>query len=183
MWSGGLPAAGRADGLGVNALVVTADTKAVLVRRSENVFDRPGMLDTGGGHLDPTIHRREGRPDPFAAIAAEVQDEFGLRSDELLLITLLGGVRHLPGFKPELLFGIHVGITFATLARRWRDAPEAAEAASLESIPVSRLGRILLERRSCLTPSGQASLYCAWRMGITARGFLRTPDPGSPGPR
>jgi hypothetical protein len=95
-------------------------------------------------------------------------------------VTLVGIARHIPGFKPEILFAVHVGVGFADLAARWPNAPEAGEAASLQPIPVGNLDQLLRARRSELTPSGQASLYCAWRAGVTAQGFLRTPDRDSP---
>lgn len=162
VWPGGLPMAARADGLGVNATLVTANGKLVLVRRSRSVFDSPGMLDTGGGHIDPTLHLRvRGRPDPFVAIEAEVCDEFGLEPEELRDTRLLGLARHRPGGKPELLFLIELDLPFASLPPRLAGAAEGSETEALEAHSWESAAMLLAQRGHELSASGQASLYFA----------------------
>lgn len=161
VWADGMPAAARADGIGVNSLLTTADRRALLVRRSTRVFDCPGMLDTGGGHLDPRLHRCRGRPDPFVAIEAEARDEFGLRPSELHDTRLLGIARHRPGGKPELLFLLRTSLPFEALPQRLKQAPEGDETAGLESVPLDQISEVLRTRREELSPAGQAALYFA----------------------
>ena len=161
--SGDAPSAvsnARADGIGVSAVVVTRDANIVVARRSDLVIDCPGMLDTGGGHVDPDIHLTDGLPDPFIAIRREVEDEFGVAPDEIRSVLMLGLARHLPGEKPELVFQTEVDLDFETLDARRRSAPEAYEMVAIQPIRASSeaLGRFISKHRGELTSAGLASL-------------------------
>ncbi|MAE71985.1 MAG: hypothetical protein CME06_16150 [Gemmatimonadetes bacterium] len=162
-WPGGLPRAARADGIGVNSAIVTADRQLVLVRRSESVYESPGTIDTGGGHIDPMSHRSGGRPDPFAAIESEIRDEFGLVQSELEETRLLGLARHRPGGKPELLFLAEISLPFSVLPGRLGSAIEGSETAELMAVPLVDAEAALIAHEHELSPSGQASIYFALR--------------------
>lgn len=43
------------DALGVGSVVETRDNKLVFIRRSHQVYEDPGRLDTPGGHAEPTV--------------------------------------------------------------------------------------------------------------------------------
>ena len=48
------------DALGVGSVVETSDSKLVFIRRSHQVYEDPGRLDTPGGHAEPSVCRDEG---------------------------------------------------------------------------------------------------------------------------
>ena len=48
------------DALGVGSVVETSDGKLVFIRRSHQVYEDPGRLDTPGGHAEPSVCRDEG---------------------------------------------------------------------------------------------------------------------------
>ena len=43
------------DALGVGSVVETSDNKLVFIRRSHQVYEDPGRLDTPGGHAEPSV--------------------------------------------------------------------------------------------------------------------------------
>ena len=43
------------DALGVGSVVETSDNKLVFIRRSYQVYEDPGRLDTPGGHAEPSV--------------------------------------------------------------------------------------------------------------------------------
>ena len=43
------------DALGVGSVVETSDNKLVFIRRSHQVYEDPGHLDTPGGHAEPSV--------------------------------------------------------------------------------------------------------------------------------
>ena len=43
------------DALGVGSIVETSDNKLVFIRRSHQVYEDPGHLDTPGGHAEPNV--------------------------------------------------------------------------------------------------------------------------------
>ena len=43
------------DALGVGSIVETSDNKLVFIRRSHQVYEDPGHLDTPGGHAEPSV--------------------------------------------------------------------------------------------------------------------------------
>ena len=46
------------DALGVGSIVETSDNKLVFIRRSNQVYEDPGHLDTPGGHAEPSVRIR-----------------------------------------------------------------------------------------------------------------------------
>ena len=43
------------DALGVGSVVETSDSKLIFIRRSHQVYEDPGHLDTPGGHAEPSV--------------------------------------------------------------------------------------------------------------------------------
>lgn len=91
------------DGCGVSALIRTADGQLVLQRRSEAVFEFPGLIAACGGALEPLTPS-----DPSTALPVqarrEVREELGIPDESLGAITLLGIGRTTDRHKPELVY-------------------------------------------------------------------------------
>lgn len=95
---------GPVRGLGISAVIETADGYIPIIRRSAHLGEGPGGLDVIGGHVHPDDHFRDGAPDVFFAIADEVQAELGVPShllDNMICCGLAEDWRHR---KPELIF-------------------------------------------------------------------------------
>lgn len=116
--------------LAVCAAVFTADGRLAVAERGEALAEGAGLLHVCGGHVDPERHRREGAPDPLAAMLAELEEEFGLRAEELAEGRLLGLAESRAG-KPELLWRFRVALCADALAARVAGASDAHEAAAL----------------------------------------------------
>jgi hypothetical protein len=94
--------------IGVSVVLKSADDRLLLIERSQTVGESPGLLDVIGGHIDPSLHERNGIPDPFIAISAEIAEETGLEADKQGPATCFGLIEAAPLQKPELLFQMHV---------------------------------------------------------------------------
>ena len=84
-----------AQTLGISAVVRTNDGSVVLMKRSARVGEYPNRLDVFGGHIDPHVHRKNGKPDPCTAIGAELQEELGVTPGEIEGMKILGLIRNL----------------------------------------------------------------------------------------
>ena len=117
------------DGCGVSALVRTADGRLVLQRRSQAVFEFPGLIAACGGALEPVSPG-----DPTTSLAAqarrEVHEELGLPAESLGAMTLLGIGRTSNRRKPEIVFLVET--TAAWLDLRDRRHEEHAALVAVE---------------------------------------------------
>jgi len=124
------PGAAIARPLAVCAGVLTADGALVVAERGQALAEGAGLLHVCGGHLDPDRHRRAGAPDPLVAMQAELEEEWGLRPEELAEGALLGLAESAAG-KPELIWRFRVALDAPALAARAAAASDAHEAAAL----------------------------------------------------
>lgn len=123
------PGASIARPLAVCAGVLTAGA-LVVAERGQALAEGAGLLHVCGGHLDPDRHWRGSAPDPLLAMQAELEEEWGLRPEDLAEGTLLGLVESAAG-KPELVWRFRVALDRAALAARAAAASDAHEAAAL----------------------------------------------------
>ncbi len=144
------PGAAIARPLAVCAGVLTADGSLVVAERGAALAEGAGLLHVCGGHVEPERHWRAGAPDPLAAMQAELEEEWGLRPEELGEGRLLGLVESAAG-KPELIWSFRIALDRAALAARAAAASDAHEAAAL------------------LFPSAAPAALAAWRDAHRAR--------------
>lgn len=148
------------NGIGVNAAAVTGDGFLVLLRKSQRVFDRPGMLDVPSGGINPVEHRVDGIPDVFYAMRDELAAEVGLGQDNIGEVLCLGLVEDCEFAKPELIFKTSLGPPRSILEARWAHAREGFESSGLVFIEntANALRSFLDSAWAELTPGAQASL-------------------------
>jgi hypothetical protein len=103
-----LPNEKRADPMGNSALIITADRRIVLGRRSEEVFGHPGWLHCIGGNIDPKLDVKGETVDTFGSIIREVREEINIDTADIQWTVCLGIVRDKETMKPEQLFYIRI---------------------------------------------------------------------------
>ncbi|MCG3153556.1 MAG: hypothetical protein DKINENOH_00146 [bacterium] len=138
-------------GLGVSAIVITADGYTPIIRRSMHLGEAPGMLDVIGGHAHPNLHLRAGQPDLFAAIADEVTAELGLMPEEVNVECCNGIVEHPATLKPDIVFLTRIKSTMAQLKQSAQHASEAEEFTELLAVRVSAVTEFIAAHRMELT--------------------------------
>lgn len=178
----GLSTAYMSQKLGVSAVVVTSDGQVVLIRRSlKGVAVCQGMLDTPGGHPEPS-HVPAGetpaaaaaaidqgalndavRAEVFGSAAAEVVDEINIPLAALGPPLLLGVVRQVAwGGSPSAAFYIPCSLTATEVRDCYAAGPkEAAESSELLLLDRVRLPAFLHESESeptALTPAAEGAL-------------------------
>lgn len=146
----GIEAATR--GLGVSAIVITADGYTPIIRRSMHLGEAPGMFDVIGGHAHPDLHLRNGKPDLFAAIAEEVTAELGLKPEEVMVECCAGIVENLATLKPDIVFLTHITPTMAQLEQSVKHASEAEEYTELLAVRISAVAEFMSVYHAELTP-------------------------------
>jgi len=148
-----------ARGLGVSALVFTADGCVALMRRSENLGEQPGRIDVIGGHAHPDQHLIGVTPDLFKAISDEVEAELGLAPSHFDGMLCCGMVENSETCKPDLVFALEVGATMAEVKQTATTATESAEVAEMLAVratPAS-IGEFIDHNEAMITP---AALGC-----------------------
>ncbi len=156
--------------LGVSAVVLTTDGVLPLMVRSNTVGEYPGRSDVFGGHIDPEVDLRAGRPDPFVAMRNELQEELKLRPHHIASLRLIGLIKSCCNQKPELVFTCQVNRSYRALRRSALRQPHAAEFAAIFGLAdeAVALGNFLKTRTADLSPSAYGSL---WLYGMQ-RGFF-----------
>lgn len=139
-------------GLGVSAIVVTADGYTPIIRRSMHLGEAPGMLDVIGGHAHPNLHLCDGKPDLFAAIADEVTAELGLKPEDIKVECCNGLIEHPITLKPDIIFLTRITRTMAQLEQLVKQASEAEEFTELLAVRVSAVAEFMAAHRAELTP-------------------------------
>lgn len=139
-------------GLGVSAIVITADGLTPIIRRSAHLGEAPGMLDVIGGHAHPNLHLRAGKPDLFAAIADEVTAELGLKPEDVKVECCTGIVENPATLKPDIIFLTRIKPTMAQLEQLVKHASEAEEFTGLLAVRVSAVAEFMSAHQSELTP-------------------------------
>lgn len=147
-------------GLGVSALVITAENDLLLIRRGPHLGEEPGKLDVPGGHAHPGQHDGAGGPDLFRAIRDELQAELDLTAAEIMTNVCCGLVVNLKTHKPDLVFLTHVRKTSREIEAGRAAAVEAEEVAELLAAPntASALAQFAQRHDHELTPSALACL-------------------------
>lgn len=150
----------NAAALGVSIVLVSADEQILLMQRSESVGEFPGCLDVFGGHIEPEHHMTNSIPDPFKAIAAELQEEAGIRVDDVRQILCIGLLAPHVNQKPELIFSFKSVATSRKLIRQARHT-ESPEIAGLLTVPNSKdaLSIFLNSKADELSPSAHGTLW------------------------
>jgi len=98
-----------ANALGISAVVVTADKKIVLMKRSKNVGEFPDCWDVFGGHIDKP--GKGCKPDVYSAMKKELFQELALDESEYFL-EFLAVVKAFINQKPEMIFCAFVDKNF-----------------------------------------------------------------------
>lgn len=121
-------AAVMADALGVSGLVVTADNRIVVGRRSARTHEAVGAF-----HVAPSGHPHPPQTIP-EAFAAELLEELGVRDSEVRRGRLTGLIRAVPTGKPELTARLDLRIDAEEVIERSTTAVEGWEFENLELV-------------------------------------------------
>ncbi len=144
------------NALGVHAVVSSSDSKLLIYKRSSLVAEYPNFYDVCGGHVEPDFDFVKGKPDPFAAIVREIQEELSVAPDEIEKIVCLGLVRNTKTFKPDLIFSIRTNRTSSAFLETPLD-DEHVEIRAIED-DVESINRFLEEYSGRIAPAGEACL-------------------------
>lgn len=150
-----LPEHSRADPMGNSAIILTADDKIILGKRSHYVYGHPGWYHFIGGHIDPDRDTSHGLIDTFKSIVFEVTEELSVREDDIINMLCIGLMRDIGSQQPEQLFTVNLRLSSAEVLARGREHSELIAIAN-DKNAVNRF----LERNSFRTaPVAQAALY------------------------
>jgi len=171
--------------LGVGSVVETSDNKLVFIRRSHQVYEDPGRLDTPGGHAEPsevqqTSEQVSGKSlvdleemeekavtyELFHSIVREVRDEVNI-PEEYLNWPLLIGIQqnHTTGHRPGACFRIRCSLRGEEIKQLYnKGGPEAYESSELLLVDLEEFRRgtssvQVKELFKDLTPGCKACLY------------------------
>ena len=117
--------------LALCAALVTADGRLVVQHRSDRVAEGAGHIHVPGGHLNPDLHLRGGRPHPTVAMRTELEEELSLGADDLEDGRLIGFIESAETGKPELLYRWRTILSADRVEERAREATDRFEARSL----------------------------------------------------
>jgi 8-oxo-dGTP pyrophosphatase MutT (NUDIX family) len=123
-----------ANPLGVSSTVITRDGFLVFGRRSAQVAFHTGHLHTFGGLLEPSDRDAVGRFDMFGAAVRELNEELGIRKEEIAEIVIAGLVRDRNILQPEVLFEVTLTLSRAELAARFDPTLPGQEHTGLEFV-------------------------------------------------
>ena len=164
-----------ANALGCEAVLVTSDGHAVLLRRSGEVATHGGLYNGPSGHPEPSRAVVEGddketraveaaarvRNELYASVLMETHEEVGVPLEKLKAPTLLGVMAD-PTGKPDLLFLVRTDLDAAAVRECYAaGAEEGWESDRLATWPVADLAACTLP----LTPVTRAAIYCATSAG------------------
>ena len=157
------------NGLGVRAVIRTADEKIILGQRSEKVVDAAGYYHLCGGYIDPEKHRRAGWSDPYGAMKSCMEEELGIPIKAIRHLMCLGLVIDSETLKPEVMFEAEIDMTFRKVLLNMAKATRDVAHSELFGIMAVRgsLRSFLLANRRKIAPTGQG---CLWVYGIE-RGY------------
>ncbi|MFM2089700.1 MAG: hypothetical protein RLZZ127_189 [Planctomycetota bacterium] len=142
--AGDLPApcalarAQRADALGTSALLIDADGRRLLGRRSAHVALYPGLVHPFGGCVEEP-HR-----DPVAELVRELAEELGVEEQDIRTATGAGLIEDPWLLQPELVVRVELRVAAAELARRLDPEEHTAlvvigdEAPPADATPIAR---------------------------------------------
>jgi len=137
-----------ANPIGTTATIVSADNRICYGRRSSRVSYHANHVHTFGGALEIADMAADGRIDAFAAVARELEEELGLRREELHDLICVGMIRDKEIHQPEMLFEARIELTVEELRQRWQTAEAKSEHDEIVSLP-DEPGAIAPFIRSC----------------------------------
>jgi hypothetical protein len=155
------------NGAGVCSTIETTDGQLVLHRRSEQVFEHPGMLHFCGGSLEPVEGPDGLMADPFAVMTREIDEEMEIPAAAIAEISCLGLARDGHSLKPDVLLRTRLSIAADEVT-----ALSGAEHSELVVVPTDgpSLSAWVTEHWNEIAPAGQA-LFAAYMACNVASGF------------
>lgn len=155
------------NGSGVCSTIETTDGQLVLHRRSDRVFEHPGMLHFCGGSLEPVETPTGLIADPFAVMIREIEEEMEISADAIAEMTCLGVARDGVSLKPDVLLRTRLSIGADEVT-----ALSGEEHSELVIVPAdgATLSAWLGEHWDDIAPAGQA-LLAAYMACNFARGI------------
>ncbi|HDL17947.1 MAG TPA: hypothetical protein ENH29_02725 [Bacteroidetes bacterium] len=153
-------------GLGVSAVVVSADKNIVFMKRSNHVAVDSGRFDVFGGHIDAEKHeslQKQGSltPDPFVAIGRELSEEIDLKPEQIESLQGIGMITNQITGQYELIFLCRSAIPAEKIIARAQRAPDRNEYSHIIRMPdnPATLQSICLKYAKDFSPSGLGSLW------------------------
>lgn len=157
------------NGLGVRAVIRTADEKIIIGQRSEKVVEAAGYYHLCGGYVEPSKHAKGEHPDPYLAMETFMKEELGIPKNAVRHLLCLGLAINLETLKSELIFEAETDLTFRKIllgiVKATRDVAHS-ELFGIIAVRASLRGFLVANRRK-IAPTGQA---CLWVYGIE-RGY------------
>lgn len=173
------------DAFGVGSIVETNDNKLVFIRRSHQVYEDPGHLDTPGGHAEPSEVKLQNAKsnknslvdlddmeekavvyELFHSIVREVRDEVNIPEKYLDWPLLLGIQRnHTTGNRPGACFKIRCSLSGEEIKQFYnKGGPEAYESSELLLVDLTEFQKGMSSTQvqelfKDLTPGCKACLY------------------------
>ncbi|XP_014665625.1 PREDICTED: nucleoside diphosphate-linked moiety X motif 22-like [Priapulus caudatus] len=170
-----------ADPLGVGAFIVTSDNLVVLIQRSKQQAEAPGMWDVPGGHPEPqdvlkvsspaevTCEALESKANSvvneiFSSIMREVSDEVGIAEACLSEPGLMGIIRDSSNCgKPLAEFIIRCRLNGDEVIEAYRkgEQVEVEESTDIRLVPVDELPSLWMTEPGFwkqLTPQGKGCI-------------------------
>jgi len=157
------------NGLGVRAVIRTADEKIIIGQRSEKVAEGAGYYHLCGGYIDPHKHLKGDRPDPYVSMTLHMEEELGIPRSAIRHLKCLGLVVDSDTLKPEVMFEAEIDLTFRKVLLNMDKAARSPVHSELFGIMAVRatLRGFLAGNRRKIAPVGQG---CLWVYGID-RGY------------
>lgn len=156
------------NALSVCSVVETSDSYILLDKR-EGVDTYTGRYHVIGGFIDRTSDvDAHARPDPFAAMLREIQEETGIQAEDVNEQSCLGIVYDLILPHAELCFLTRLHISLATIMHE--RTPKDQEIKRLQSLQITatRLRDFIVQHHGNISPSGEPNLlfYGTHKFGL-----------------
>lgn len=139
----------------ISALIQTSDEKLVLAKRSDKTY-----MDKGTIHLIPAGHPEINKPkiDLFEEILKEAEEECGIIVKDITDFHLLGIVKTLYPFKPEVIFHLRLGLSLKEFERKISFAKDSWEHKKLLFIDSDDLSIKNFVKKNNVLPAAQGAL-------------------------
>jgi 8-oxo-dGTP pyrophosphatase MutT (NUDIX family) len=106
--------------LGNGAVVETSDGKVLLLKRSDNVGECPGMVVFPGGHPEPSVTKNEDYVHELAdSILREITEETGAAKETLSEPLLIGFCARVQNHRPAYFCFVKCSLTSAEMKRNY----------------------------------------------------------------
>ena len=155
------------DALALSAATETADGMLAIERRSRKVAERAGFY-----HVKPSGHPQP--PESFTqGVLTELEEELGVRREEVAELVCTGLVRDAVSYKPELTYVLRIRADAADVQSRWKaDAWESDEISFIPASP-DALADWLTRHVHDTVPAGHAALLLYGRERFGAAWYER----------